>query len=212
MTELDFLEGFRFFLMSATILAGIGTVFYAYHQPKAANLPTPKHGRAIVLCGIALSGVLAITSFVIDTEIISRQERAMMSLESGIEVAELRARGPLDDNKLAILSTAIKPFAGTAYEVAVGPCADGNLVMKLNKALSASQWKFVGASLPATAASQADAIKIQYSHASKLKSAIDTLTEAMRAAGLNPTSELVDSNSAAGVPNMIRIFIGGKSP
>ena len=211
MFELDLLQGLRFFLIVGIILAGIGTLLYAYHQTKAAGLPTPKYGRTILFCGIALTTVLAIALFEIDTEIIYRQDDAMVSLESGIERAEEKANEPLNDNQLAILSTAIKPFAGTAYEVVAAPCADGNLVMKLNNALSVSRWKFVGASLPATVVSRADAVKIQYSQASNLQSAVDTLVDAMRGAGLNPTTELADGNSADVGPNTIRISIGPNS-
>jgi hypothetical protein len=198
-------------LIGATVLAGVGTLLFAYHLTKAVGLPTPKYGRAILFCGIALTTVLAIASFEIDTEVIYHQDDAMVSLESGIERAEEKAKEPLNDNQLAILSTAIKPFAGTAYEVVAAPCADGDLVMKLNKALSASRWKSVGASLPATAASRADAVKIQYSRASNLQSAVDTLVDAMKAAGLNPTTELADGKSADVGPNTIRISIGAKS-
>jgi len=212
MFELDLLQNLRFFLIVGIILASIGTLLYAYHQTKAAGLPKPKYGRAILFCGIALTTVLAIALFEIDTEIIYRQDDAMVSLESDIERAEEKAKEPLNDNQLAILSTVIKPFAGTAYEVVAAPCADGNLVMKLNNALSASRWKFVGASLPATVTSQADAVKIQYSQASNLQSAVDTLVDAMRAAGLNPTTELADGKSADVGPNTIRISIGAKSP
>ena len=211
MFELDLLQSLRFFLIVGIILASIGTLLYAYHQTKAAGLPKPKYGRAILFCGIALTTVLAIALFEIDTEIIYRQDDAMVSLESDIERAEEKAKEPLNDNQLAILSTVIKPFAGTAYEVVAAPCADGNLVMKLNNALSASRWKFVGASLPATVTSQADAVKIQYSQASNLQSAVDTLVDAMRAAGLNPTTELADGKSADVGPNTIRISIGAKS-
>ena len=211
MFELDLLQNLRFFLIVGIILASIGTLLYAYHQTKAAGPPKPKYGRAILFCGIALTTVLAIALFEIDTEIIYRQDDAMVSLESDIERAEEKAKEPLNDNQLAILSTVIKPFAGTAYEVVAAPCADGNLVMKLNNALSASRWKFVGASLPATVASRADAVKIQYSQASNLQSAVDTLVDAMRAAGLNPTTELADGKSADVGPNIIRISIRPKS-
>jgi hypothetical protein len=212
MVELDFLQGLRFFFIGATVLAGVGALLFAYHQTKAAaDQPKSKYGRAALFCGIALTTVLAIALFEIDTEIIYRQDDAMVSLESDIERAEEKAKEPLNDNQLAILSTVIKPFAGTAYEVVAAPCADGNLVMKLNNALSASRWKFVGASLPATVTSQADAVKIQYSQASNLQSAVDTLVDAMRAAGLNPTTELADGKSADVGPNIIRISIGAKS-
>jgi hypothetical protein len=211
MDEPDFLQDLRFFLIGATILASVGTLLYAYHQTKvAAGLPKPKYGHAILFCGIALSAVLAIASFSIDTEIIYLQEDAMVSLENGIELAEQKVKGPLNDNQLAIISTAIKPFAGTAYDVVALPRADGNLATKLNKALSAGRWKFVGASLPAAAASQADAVHIQYSQASNLQSAVDTLVDAMKAAGLDPTTEIADGNSADVGPNAIRISVGPK--
>jgi hypothetical protein len=211
MVELDFLQGLRFFFIGATVLAGVGALLFAYHQTKAAaDQPKSKYGRAALFCGIALTTVLAIALFEIDTEIIYRQEDAMVSLESGIERAEDKAKEPLNDNQLAILSTAIKPFAGTAYDVLAAPCADGNLVMKLNKALSASQWKFVGTSLPVNAASHADDIQIQYSRASNLQSAVDTLTAAMNAVGLNATAEVAINSADVGA-NTIRISVGPKS-
>jgi hypothetical protein len=212
MIELDFLQGLRYFLIGPTILAGVGALLYAYRQTKAAaGLPKPKYGLAILFGGIALVTVLAITSFEVDNEIIYRQEDAMVSLESNLERAEEKAKEPLNDNQLAILTTAIKPFAGTDFEVVTAPCADGNLARKLNNALSTSGWKSVSASSPTKAASGADTVKIQYSQAPNVRSAVDTLTDAMKAAGLNPTVELATGNSADAEPNAIRIFIGPKS-
>jgi type II secretory pathway pseudopilin PulG len=210
MDDVDLLQGLRYFLIVGVSLASIGTLLYAYYQTKAVpNLPQPKHRHALLLCGIALSAVLAIMLFRVDTRIIHRQEHAIMLLESSIESAELKAKGPLSDNKRAILSTAIRTFAGTEYDVAAAPCADSNLIVKLNSALSAGQWKLVGTYLPATAASPDDPIRIQYSQNSK--SAVDTLTAAMKAAGLDATAVLDDTKSADTGPNIVHIFIGPKS-
>lgn len=209
MTEIDLQENLRLLLIAAIVLTSIGTLLYTFHRTKAAVLPKPKYGWPALLCGSALCVALSIALFQTDTKIIDRQVSEIMSLQNSIALSELKAKGPLADNKLTILSTAIRPFAGTAYDVSATSCADGNVVMKLNMALAAGQWKFVGATPPATAP-RADVVRIQYSRASSLQPAVDTLTAAMNTIGLTATTEPTDADLTDVSQNAIHISIGPK--
>lgn len=215
MSEINVHEDLRLFLIIGLVLGGVGTFIYAYDRTNDLRRPKLAYGGVILLCGIALCGLMTIILSRIDAAIIDRQARAISVMQNSLWLSEEKAKGPLTDNNLLILSTAIKPFAGTEYDLVATSCAEPAVVNKLNAAISDGQWKSVGANAlhetTAAAISDARSIRIQYSRASHTNDAVSTLRSALAGIGFNVTVDATDTRSADLKPNVVHISIGADS-
>ena len=209
MSEIDLHENLRLFLIVGIALTGGGTLVFAYRQTSAARSAISSYGRAILLCGIALCGLLTFELFQTESKVIDRQAHAITLLQNTLWLAQQRAKGSLTENDLLILSTAIKPFAGTEYDLMAARCADEVLVNELSAALSEGQWTSVRTHKTTEAvASNARSVRIQYSGASDLKTAANSLMSAFAAMGLDVT---VETDSVDVKPNIVYISVGPSS-
>jgi len=147
MLATDRFEYIQISLALGFVAANVGIWHGIYLQKTRAS--TAKSGRNLLIGSVVVEGILALLLLSVAMVISDQQIRTIIELQiratqAESEVARLEAPRSLSLNQINIVSTAIKPFAGTPYDMSAVSGVEASFLLQLNVALSnEGKWKFV---------------------------------------------------------------------